>query len=314
MYVKPTDARSYLNFSSAHPRHIFSGIVYSQYLRLRRIINNQDRLEHRLDELLAAFDESGYPEKMLLDIRYKVQKMSRQLTRPEPSDDNEDTKPVLIVSCHGTDEKLVETLKKHEDDLHKTNSFKNAAKPLFQYVQKTGANIGSKLSVLKSIALGKRVGKTVPCNTNNCKCCKLIGRNVEDINGLPVSAAPGSCKSKNVNYLVTCKVCKKPYIGRTVQYTHKRMGGHRECFYKVLRMDDDVDTANDDYSLGLHLVNEHHCTSKEDFDELFTVQILENCSPSTLEKKEHINIHRFNTLFPLGLNKVNPFGLPVLSV
>ena len=71
----------------------------------------------------------------------------------EPSDDNEDTKPVLIVSCHGTDEKLVETLKKHEDDLHKTNYFKNAAKPIFLYA---GANIGSKLSVLKSIALGKR--------------------------------------------------------------------------------------------------------------------------------------------------------------
>ena len=92
------------------------------------------------------------------------------------------------------------------------------------------------------------------------------------------------------------------------------MSGHRDCFYKVLRNDDDVDVLSDDYSLGLHLVNEHHCSNKEDFDELYAVQILENCSPSSLEKKEHINIHRFNTLFPLGLNKINPFGLPVLSV
>ena len=141
LYVKPTDARSYLNFSSAHRRHIFSGIVYSQCLRLRRIINNQDRFVHRLDELLAAFDKSGYPENMLLDIRYKVQKMNRRLSRPEPSEDNEDAKPVLIVFCHGTDERLVGALKKYEDDLHKTNSFKDAAKPLFQYVQKTGANV-----------------------------------------------------------------------------------------------------------------------------------------------------------------------------
>ena len=57
LYVKPTDARSYLHFSSAHPRHTFSGIVYSQCLRLRRIINNTDRLAHRLNELLAALLE-----------------------------------------------------------------------------------------------------------------------------------------------------------------------------------------------------------------------------------------------------------------
>ena len=86
------------------------------------------------------------------------------------------------------------------------------------------------------------------------------------------------------------RVCKKPNIGRTVQYTHMRMDGHRGCYYKVLPMNNDVDTANDDYSVGLHLVNEHHCTSKEDFDKLFSVQILEICSPSTVEKKEH----RFN--------------------
>ena len=36
LYVKPTDARSYLNFGSAHPNHTFSGIVYSQCLRLTR--------------------------------------------------------------------------------------------------------------------------------------------------------------------------------------------------------------------------------------------------------------------------------------
>ena len=316
LYVKPTDARSYLNFSSAHPRHIFSGIVYSQCLRLRRIINNQNRLAHRLNELLAAFDKSGYPENMLMNIRNKVQQMQRQITPSDHvSDESSDAKPVLIVSCHGTDEKLVQTVKKYEDDLLKTNSFKDAAKPIFQYVNKIGTNVGSKLSVLKSIALGNRKGKTVPCKKHgNCKCCKLIGENVEEINGLPVSTVPGSCKSRNVNYLVTCKLCGKPYIGRTVQHTHKRMSGHRDCFYKVLRNDDDVDVTSDDYSLGLHLVNEHQCTNKEDFDELYAVQILENCSPSSLEKKEHMNIHRFNTLFPLGLNKINPFGLPVLSV
>ena len=92
------------------------------------------------------------------------------------------------------------------------------------------------------------------------------------------------------------------------------MNGHRECYYKVLRNDEDVDISNDDYALGLHLVNEHNCVDREDFDENYNVQILENCKPSDLEKKEHLYIHKYNTLYPIGLNKINPFGLPVLGI
>ncbi len=180
-------------------------------------------------------------------------------------------------------------------------------------MKKTGANIGSILSLLKSLALGKKSGNTVPCNSHgNCKCCCMIGTNVDEINGIPVVTAPGNCKTKNVNYLVTCRLCQKPYIGRTVQQICKRMSGHRDCFRKVLRNHADVDVQSDEYSLGLHLANEHGCREEGDFNRLYNVQILENCSPSSLEKKEHCNIHKYNTLFPIGLNKTNPFGLPVL--
>ena len=57
LYVKTTDARSYLNFHSEHPKHVFPGIVYSQCLRLRRKINDNDRLKLRLSELLSADKE-----------------------------------------------------------------------------------------------------------------------------------------------------------------------------------------------------------------------------------------------------------------
>ena len=91
------------------------------------------------------------------------------------------------------------------------------------------------------------------------------------------------------------------------------MGGHRECYYQILRNDDDVDPSKDDYSLGLHLFHEHGLRAKEDFNEHYRVQILEVCSPSRIEKKEHYYIHKYNTLHPIGLKKVNPFGLPRLS-
>ena len=90
------------------------------------------------------------------------------------------------------------------------------------------------------------------------------------------------------------------------------MSGHRHNFYKVLNKED-IDETSDDYSLGLHLVNEHGCGDRGDFNEHFHVQIIENCSPSSLEKKELLYIHKFKTLYPVGLNKNNPFGLSVLS-
>ena len=75
-----------------------------------------------------------------------------------------------------------------------------------------------------------------------------------------------------------------------------------------------VDTSTDDFSLGLHLLNEHGCKEKSDFEKMYRVYILENCSPKLLEKQEHVYIHKYNTLHPRGLNKINPFSLPRLDL
>ena len=37
LYIKPTDARTYLNFNTYHSSHIFPGIIFAQALTLRRI-------------------------------------------------------------------------------------------------------------------------------------------------------------------------------------------------------------------------------------------------------------------------------------
>ena len=91
------------------------------------------------------------------------------------------------------------------------------------------------------------------------------------------------------------------------------MNGHRECYYKVLRSDATVEMNSDDFSLGLHLLHEHGLEDPKCFNDTYETRILEDCSPSVLEKKEHCLIHKFNTLFPHGLNRINPFGLPRLN-
>ena len=103
-------------------------------------------------------------------------------------------------------------------------------------------------------------------------------------------------------------------MGKSTQKYNKRGGGHRSNFFKLLKYPDiKIDPDSDEFSLGLHLFHEHGLRSESDFDATFTIYILEKCSPSLLDKREHILIHKYNTLYPFGLNKVNPFGIALMT-
>ena len=108
LHVKETDSRSYLHFSSSHPNHIFSGIVYSQCLRLRRVINSNDRLKNQLEILKEAFLESGYPKKMVTNIANKVLGMERVLQRKNDTPmEQASPLPIRVISSYGSDDDLV---------------------------------------------------------------------------------------------------------------------------------------------------------------------------------------------------------------
>ncbi len=83
-----------------------------------------------------SFEKSEYPRKMLDKISTKVLNMQRELERPRATEEDSASKPILIVSCHGSDEKLLKTIKANEEELLKTESFKNSSKPVFEYVKK----------------------------------------------------------------------------------------------------------------------------------------------------------------------------------
>ena len=127
LHVKETDARSYLHFSSSHPNHIFSGIVYSQCLRLRRIINSTERLKTQLDILKDAFLESGYPKKMVDNIAANVLTKERILERKNKSAattvEATTSEPIRVISSFGSDSDLVNIVQKYEPHLRRTLSF-----------------------------------------------------------------------------------------------------------------------------------------------------------------------------------------------
>ena len=171
LYIKETDSKRYLHFTSAHPNHIFSGIVYSQCIRLRRIINSDVRLNVRMEELKEVFKTAGYPIKMIENIGNGVLAKERTLeSKPHQTEtaDEKCKQPIRIVSTYGCDDELIQTVQKFQPLLEKTKSFKvnaeqSAKSSIFQFVKKTDSNLHNKLVKLKDLALGSRTGATKPC-------------------------------------------------------------------------------------------------------------------------------------------------------
>ena len=322
LYIKPTDSRFYLHFGSSHPNHVFSGIVYSQCSRLRRIIISNDILRSRLAELSDSFVSCGYPTSMVQRISTKVLNVKRDLNVliKKKSANKNDVAPahnVRIISTYGTDHLLVNCVKKAIPYLNNTNSFKDKDVK-FNFTKKTAPSIGSKLSVLKKSALDIHSGGTSKCESSRCQCCNVISPTPKSkiiVNGQKVVLPNGSCKSKNIIYLSKCNLCVDQfYVGRTVQPLCKRVNGHRQSFSNVISKGPNyVNSSDTDDSLclAMHLFNEHGISSN--FNDHFTFHVLEHVSPLQMEKREHLWIHELNTLYPIGMNRSNPFALPILN-
>ncbi len=107
LYRKPTDSPSFLNFSSHHPNHTFSNIVYSQSIRYRRIINSDKRLSERLSDLSETFLECGYPVKMVENIVNKVKGFTRNIVPKSPIATITDIVPIRFVSTYGANTKEI---------------------------------------------------------------------------------------------------------------------------------------------------------------------------------------------------------------
>ena len=332
LHIKETDARSYLHFDSSHPNHIFSGIAYSQCMRLRRIINCQERLSVQLDELKKAFIAANYPSHMVDNICKKVLNSERNLDRKQ-SDENPDNGPlpIRVVSSYGSDTDLVATVKKYETHLQRTRSFSEsdelpqentdpapvvdkptATKKVFQFVKKTNSSLRSRVVKLRNIALGHRHGRMKKCGERNCGCCSLLTPEEQFVvNGKKIKTSPGTCKTYNVVYLIRCKLCSKAYVGRSVQLLRSRIGQHRRAFYTVVK-GEKVDVTDDDFSIGVHLYHDHGLINRQDFNKNISLCIIDNASPKLLAVREHLYIHLLKTLRPLGLNSNNPFNIPQL--
>ena len=314
IYRKETDANRYLFFNSHHPRHVFRSVVFSQGMRYRRIINDDDILRKRLDELKVFFVRSGYPERLLNSILDAVPNQPCSLEYSK-NDEKQFITPWVVTYGPGYDEtKKVE--KEVNELLSRSETWKNTSqRKLVQVIPRRAPNLKSLLFKRKALALDpEQVYGTVKCGSENgCQTCSLVSNTV--FHNSDIRTVSGTCISWNVVYGFQCKLCKIRYVGKTTDTLRDRVNGHRSKFYQVLKHSGNNITTgegmgdyDDEQILGAHLVHEHHLTNRTDFNKSYNVSILAHSPPCTLRKTEQFWIDKLNTLRPFGLNQNSSVG------
>ena len=322
LFRKATDANRYLEFSSFHPRHTFRSIVYSQALRYRRIVNDDELLDVRLKELQMYFERSSYPSDMVTDVIKDVRAKPRSIGYKSKNQQPNVFTPWIITYGAGYEE----TKKKAKESniivsSSRTYSNKSPSKiPKFQVVTRRAPNLKDSLFKRKRLALASSSRATVRCTDpkgkkkrgQSCMTCNIVsGHSVVDNNGHKIQTQGGNCQTNNIIYAATCKLCSKNnvYVGKTILALRSRVNGHRTTFTNILKSAAEgkqpaLHAKNDENVLGAHLFTVHHKRDKSDFDRHFVFDILATTSPENLRKCEQSHIDKLNCVYPLGLNNI----------
>ena len=323
LFIKPTDKKQYLHFTSCHPNHVKRAIPYSQALRYRRIIDDDNILLKELNTLKNKFTSRGYPIDLVTNNINKVHSIDRLATLQYKNTDTTSNKhsnstflPLITTYSFKYTNKnnnLKYTLKELWKDLLRDNS---KLKDCFgedvpcivykrgntianclvraRYINNSTSNsiMNNTIQILAELhAENTAVDFSVtPCKNRNCKCCRfIISTDIfqSTITG-KIYTIPNklNCSSSHVIYLITCQKCKKQYVGETNRKLKERLTDHRSAI-KTKKL-----TA-----IGIHFNDILH-----NVENLNITPIEEEENTENRKKKELFWIKELQCSYPFGLN------------
>jgi hypothetical protein len=320
LYTKPTDKKQYLHFSSSHPQHIKTSIPYSQALRYRRIITDDNILKTSLDNLSHKFINRNYPKNLVQHninkvyqinrnqtLTYKTIAQKREIATNFIKGDNFlpfiiTYHPSLTINHNYNLKNILSTewtTLLEENPKLKTAIGNNSP----QIVYKKHKTISSYLTsaVFPSPWLGAvKVPTTLQHTTTNfvtkclhplCKCCL----NISDLSHLTIfknhtltTTNTLTCNTSNIIYLIHCNKCYVNYVGQTKRSLKDRFNNHRS----------DI-KHNKQTAISLHFnLPQHNLTNLE----IMPLEQLTSNNDNDRLKLEKFWISHLHTIYPLGLN------------
>ena len=311
LYSKPTDSHSFLRFDSAHPPMCKQSLPYSQFLRLRRICQQDTDFERSIKEKLLQFSRRGYPNKVLEKALVKCSLKPREglLAPKEANIQYKESDPIFMTSTfHPQENSLQVITKENWEFLGGSKSTKSMFRRNIKHGYRRPKNLRDYLvrarcdwNPFEQVDKTRQPSANI-CKRKDCPYCPIIDRTgrIEKY-GTKLGFETKTnvcCNSSNLIYCLECKKCKIRYVGQTYKPVKGRLYRHR---YETLKghLTTDVqyhfglpghDVKTDIKVYILDFVYEHP-TSKR---------------AKSLRLKIEFNwIHRLGTVAPRGLNTMD---------
>lgn len=226
LFIKNTDAQSYLEYSSNHPKSQKDSIPFSQFVRARKICSEDEDFEAHAHRMYSIFRERGYNTDTMTLALDRVRRMHRDDLIENNTAPTEEERIRLISNYNKQNPRMKDIIHKYDDHIKQTRR-KTINPQDFQVTFSRAPNLANILVHSQHPHLKKTPG-TKPCN-KPCATCPLMQE------GTTITSRTGQefkingsfdCQSHHIVYCLTCKKCKKQYIGESSQTLNKRIRGH----------------------------------------------------------------------------------------
>lgn len=318
LYTKPTDKKQYLHYKSNHPLHVKKALPFSQSLRLRRIIDDDDNLRLELKNLKNNFVNRGYPPSFVDEATTKIWNVNRDISLVHKTETVRQIDferfikgglflPLIITFSNSL------TLRPNINNLVKNwwqrDILENEMLTCFsgshpKIIFKRGTTLSNllvkaKITPLPSNDLVVDINNSFNtdtfvrrCNTPRCLCCNYIKYTNSFTSSYTKKTfyidSEMSCNSKNVIYLIQCSKCKAQYVGETKRRLKDRLNNHTSCIRTK---------ANTCISLHFNDI-QHKLTDLK----IIPIEEVEVDDKSVRLHRERYWINILKTAYPKGIN------------
>lgn len=255
--MKPTDRNNLLRYNSHHPKAMIQSLLYSQLLRVKRLVEDPSLAEKRLDEMCLKFTQRAYPRPLIQKHRVRVKGLDRHslladMIRPsvEPR--------ITFISTHLKISNQIWSAIRREwhilgDTLQNIDEFKNPPRMAYRRPNNlkdrlVKADIGRNIDISSNTFKAPRKG-CFPClRCGNCGNLQRGDRFTHPITGEQFQSKYFlTCNTHFVIYILQCP-CNMLYVGEMTMACRIRLNKHKS----VIR------TGREDLPVPKHFKDKGH--------------------------------------------------------
>ncbi len=293
--MKPTDQHMYVTSKSCHPSSVKKAIPYGLGIRLRRICESEGEYRKQRSELKQQLRRRGYSSKFIERQLAWVDTLDRNdLLQQRKGKKKKNERTPLIITYTNKLPNLHNIVRKNMTILHQSERMQRVFEqpPIIAY--RRDRNLGD---ILVHGKLNKilRNEDQPTCDKDICGTCERMSEKKQVISAdgkkvFNLDFGHFGCKTRNVVYMLYCKICKKPvYVGETGRTLAERITEHM----REIRLRKGKPVAE-------HFNGNGH--SMEQLEVYILERICDNAKYVRMIK-ERDWINRLHTEIPSGLNK-----------